>query len=95
MGWNYLVAMRPHALTEGADADTRFYFVHSYHVVCDRDEDVVASSWFGGGPFTAIVARGNIAGVQFHPEKSHRFGMRLLKNFSVWQPSANAVGAIA
>ena len=95
MGWNYLGATRPHALVEGADADTRFYFVHSYHAVCDRNEDVVASSWFGGGPFTAILARENVAGVQFHPEKSHRFGMRLLKNFSAWQPSANVAGASA
>lgn len=95
MGWNYLDAMRPHALIEGANADTRFYFVHSYHAVCARSEDVVASSWFGGGAFTAILARGNIAGVQFHPEKSHRYGMRLLKNFSVWQPSAQTAGASA
>lgn len=88
MGWNYLGAMQPHPLLEGADADTRFYFVHSYHAVCDHSEDVLASSWFGGGLFAAIVGRGNIAGVQFHPEKSHRYGMRLLKNFSTWQPSA-------
>ena len=86
MGWNYLGDMKPHPLLAGADADTRFYFVHSYHVVCDQSEDEIASSWFGGAPFTAISGRGNIAGVQFHPEKSHRYGMRLLRNFSVWQP---------
>jgi glutamine amidotransferase len=90
MGWNYLHSTHPHPLLEGADADTRFYFVHSYHAVCDRPQDVIASSWFGAAPFTAALAHNNIAGVQFHPEKSHRFGMRLLQNFSRWQPKVGS-----
>jgi glutamine amidotransferase len=59
----------------------RFYFAHSYHVVADNPEDVLLSADYGYR-FTAAVALGNIVGVQFHPEKSHRFGMQLLQNFS-------------
>lgn len=65
-----------------ADLSTpRFYFAHSYHVVADNPEDVLLSADYGYR-FTAAVALGNIVGVQFHPEKSHRFGMQLLQNFS-------------
>ena len=70
---------RPCALFAGEVGEWRFYFTHSYHFVCDED-DVVASADHGG-PFAAVVQRKNVLGVQFHPEKSHRFGMRLLQNF--------------
>jgi glutamine amidotransferase len=60
--------------------DARFYFVHSYHPVCDDPCDQFITANYGY-PFAAGLHRANIYGVQFHPEKSHRFGMKLLKNF--------------
>lgn len=80
MGWNTLVPSRPSALLGDLGPAPRFYFVHSYHVRCDREEDVLATANYGF-PFHAAVGRGNILGTQFHPEKSHRFGLRVLKNF--------------
>ena len=58
----------------------RFYFVHSYHVVCNNDENILATTNYGKS-FTCSIYKDNIYGVQFHPEKSHKFGMQLLKNF--------------
>ena len=79
MGWN---AVTPTADCELLDRSTeqRFYFVHSYHVRCDCPEDVAAISRYGID-VTAVVRRGNIVGAQFHPEKSHRFGMQFLSKF--------------
>jgi glutamine amidotransferase len=65
----------PHTETE-----QRFYFAHSYHAVCDQPGDLIAVADYGG-EFAAGIQRGNIFGVQFHPEKSHRFGMALFKRF--------------
>jgi imidazole glycerol-phosphate synthase subunit HisH len=80
MGWNELTPRRAHPLFDEMESTPRFYFVHSYHVVCDGPEQVLAGSCYGR-EFTAAVVRDHIVGVQFHPEKSHRFGMRLLRNF--------------
>ena len=79
MGWNTAVATRDYSLLEGL-AENRFYFVHSYHVDC-RDEAIVLTRTRYGIEFHSAFAAGNIIGVQFHPEKSHRFGKQLLKNF--------------
>ncbi|MDP1822377.1 MAG: imidazole glycerol phosphate synthase subunit HisH [Archangium sp.] len=80
MGWNE-VEWTDSKLLEGATrGETRFYFVHSYHVVPDDPEDVAATATYGRR-FVAAVTRGNIMGAQFHPEKSHRFGMALLRNW--------------
>lgn len=80
MGWNS-VAFRPESVfSQGYEEEPRFYFVHSYHVVCDRQEDVVGRTFYGY-EFASSVQKDNIFGVQFHPEKSHKFGMQLLKNF--------------
>lgn len=81
MGWNEVKAAPDHPLAAGMGADTRFYFVHSYYIEPARPEDVILQAEYGIA-FAAGVARGNIAGVQFHPEKSHRFGKRLLANFA-------------
>lgn len=86
MGWNYLTSA-PHPVLNDLGSDPRFYFVHSYHVVCDDARDVVAASWYGGAPFAAGIAHGNVIGMQFHPEKSHKYGMKLLQNFAQWQPT--------
>jgi len=88
MGWNTLDYVRPHPLFEGipgGDAGWHAYFVHSYHFKPKDDADVVARSDYGG-PITALVARDNIAGSQFHPEKSQKLGLRLISNFLRWRP---------
>jgi imidazole glycerol-phosphate synthase subunit HisH len=81
MGWNALASRRESALLCGLDNGARFYFVHSYHLECERPADVLATARYGI-EFTAMVQRDNVWGAQFHPEKSHRYGMTLLENFS-------------
>jgi glutamine amidotransferase len=81
MGWSLLAPQRESALLQGLDAQSRFYFVHSYHLVCEVAADVLAVAQYDR-EFVAMVQRDNICGAQFHPEKSHRFGMRLLHNFA-------------
>lgn len=81
MGWNDAVAARPHPLLAGLEPSAAFYFLHSYFVRCDRREDVLADADYGGA-FACAVQAGNIHGVQFHPEKSHQAGIRLLENFA-------------
>ena len=82
MGWNEVDVVRDHPLLRRAEAGQRprFYFVHSYHAVCDDPNDVIALVHYGSD-VVASAGRGNIAGMQFHPEKSHRFGMALIKSF--------------
>lgn len=81
MGWNVLAARKPSRLLEGLEGSPRFYFVHSYYVAPARAEDVLGET-VHGRPFASALEAGNLLGVQFHPEKSHRFGMRLLRNFA-------------
>jgi glutamine amidotransferase len=81
MGWNEVRPVNRPLLFAGYDKIPRFYFVHSYHVCCDDPEDAIGISTHGY-EFTAAVGRGNIFGTQFHPEKSHKYGMTLLKNFA-------------
>lgn len=80
MGWNTVEPVTESPLFAEITSP-RFYFVHSYHVTCQRQEDVLARASYGF-PFVAAVRRQNIYGVQFHPEKSHKFGMALLRNFA-------------
>lgn len=81
MGWNTLDICRPHPLLSNLPEDSRFYFVHSYFVKSDDPSAVVAVTDYGR-PFHSVLAKANIMGAQFHPEKSHKFGMRVLKNFA-------------
>ena len=81
MGWNVVRPTRPSALTAGLPEESRFYFVHSYFVQTDRPADTVLTAEYGV-TFAAAVEADNIFGAQFHPEKSHRFGMQLLANFA-------------
>jgi glutamine amidotransferase len=81
MGWNVLEPAREHPLLADLGEEPRFYFVHSYHVVCDDLQTALGHADYGG-PFVAAIARDNVLGVQFHPEKSHRFGTQLLRNFA-------------
>ena len=80
MGWTELTTKKPSALLHGLDEASRFYFVHSFFVECSEPSDVLAEATYGV-PFVAAFERGNIHGVQFHPEKSHRFGIQMFRNF--------------
>jgi glutamine amidotransferase len=79
MGWNLLKIRKQNELVNEIDPQ-RFYFVHSYHFECSDPADVLATTHYGG-EITAAVSRDNIMGVQFHPEKSHRFGLALMRRF--------------
>jgi glutamine amidotransferase len=81
MGWNLLRPSGRSRIMAGLPDDPRFYFVHSYHMRARRAEDVVAWATYGY-EFAAAMEHGHVVGVQFHPEKSHRFGMSLLRNFA-------------
>lgn len=80
MGWNLVKVKKSSPILLNMFEDARFYFVHSYHVVCDRQNDILTTTSYGYD-FTSSFLKDNIFGVQFHPEKSHKFGMLLLKNF--------------
>ena len=85
MGWNDLALDRAHPVFEGIETGDHAYFVHSYHLKPADPTDRVAHCDHGG-PITAAVARDNILGTQFHPEKSQRTGLRLIGNFLRWRP---------
>jgi glutamine amidotransferase len=80
MGWDLIKIKKESSLLKDLEKNARFYFVHSYHIVCHNSEDVLTETFYGYD-FTSSVQKGNILGVQFHPEKSHKFGLKLLKNF--------------
>jgi glutamine amidotransferase len=80
MGWNTVKVCKDSPLFNDMYPEPRFYFVHSYHVVCRSKQDILTKT-FHGYDFVSSFVKENIVGVQFHPEKSHKFGMRLLKNF--------------
>lgn len=80
MGWNSVKMEKQSPITERILSEDRFYFVHSYHIVCNNAENIVASTQYGL-EFTSIIQNGNIFGTQFHPEKSHSSGTKILKNF--------------
>ena len=81
MGWNDVAPAKEDPLIAGLPDRPRYYFVHSYHFVCHNPEDALLTTTYGG-EFVSAVRKGNIMGVQFHPEKSHKYGMALLKNFA-------------
>ncbi len=85
MGWNEIVPRAAHPLLAGLDAGAHAYFVHSYHFRLSDPEDLVAVADYGG-PIAAVVGHGNLAGTQFHPEKSQQAGLRLIGNFLQWRP---------
>jgi imidazole glycerol-phosphate synthase subunit HisH len=88
MGWNTLEVKRPHAVLAGIRTGTdglHAYFVHSYQLYAENPETLVATADYGG-PVTAVVARDNIVGTQFHPEKSQTLGLMLIANFLKWRP---------
>lgn len=80
MGWNAIDVKKQNALVTNTQIEQRFYFVHSYHVVCNNPGDILATATHEY-PFVAAIAHHNLFATQFHPEKSHRFGMELLTHF--------------
>ncbi|MBN8532756.1 MAG: imidazole glycerol phosphate synthase subunit HisH [Rhizobiales bacterium] len=86
MGWNYVRATCSHPVLSDLGDVPRFYFANSFWLKAERRDQVLVESQYGEERFTAGVMRDNIVGFQFHPEKSHRFGMRLLENFARWKP---------
>lgn len=85
MGWNAIAFTRAHALFAGIEDGAHMYYANSFALTPSNPEDVVATTDHGG-PFTAAVAKDNVAGVQFHPEKSQASGLALLANFLEWRP---------
>jgi imidazole glycerol-phosphate synthase subunit HisH len=81
MGWAVVTAEQPNPLIPSDEGEQRFYHVHSYRAVCANPEDVIGTANYGT-EFTTAVRHGNIFGVQFHPEKSHLFGMALMRRFA-------------
>lgn len=80
MGWNTTQLLKDSHIFKTMPENFRFYFVHSYYVECNNKEDILATTYHGHH-FVSAFQKDNIFGVQFHPEKSHKFGMQLLKNF--------------
>jgi imidazole glycerol-phosphate synthase subunit HisH len=85
MGWNELSDLAPHALLDGIAPRDHAYFVHSFQLEAREPRTVLALTDYGG-PITAMVGRDNVAGTQFHPEKSQTTGLRLIANFLRWKP---------
>jgi glutamine amidotransferase len=85
MGWNELLDLRPHPLLDGLRPHDHAYFVHSFQLKAARPQTLLAVTDYGG-PISAVVGRDNIAGTQFHPEKSQTTGLRLIANFLRWKP---------
>jgi imidazole glycerol-phosphate synthase subunit HisH len=81
MGWNVLYPCKTHPILADLNPRSRFYFVHSFHVKCNDRSDVLAQSYYGE-EFDAGLARGSIIGLQFHPEKSLKWGMAILRRFA-------------
>jgi imidazole glycerol-phosphate synthase subunit HisH len=85
MGWNQLLPRASHPVLAGLPAGTHAYFVHSYHFRPADPADLIAETDYGG-PLAAVIARDNLIGTQFHPEKSQIAGLRLIANFLGWRP---------
>jgi len=81
MGWNDVAPCKKNGLFEGLESGARFYFLHSYYFLPQNQDNVLAVTNYNG-PYASAVHDGNVFGVQFHPEKSHQWGIRLLKNFA-------------
>ncbi len=85
MGWNDLIAQRPHPLLAGLESGPHMYFVHSYQLEVVKACEVLSTVDYGGA-ITAVVGRDNLVGTQFHPEKSQAQGLRVIENFLNWNP---------
>ena len=86
MGWNQVKQVRDHPIWHGIESDSRFYFVHSYYVEAENDQQIYGSTEYSS-TFTSVMADTNLVATQFHPEKSQHAGLALLKNFVNWDGS--------
>jgi len=80
MGWDTIDIKKTHYLFQNTNSEAMYYFVHSFHLVCDHEADILSTSFYGYD-FVSSIAKDNITGVQFHPEKSHKYGMKIVDNF--------------
>ncbi|MFW8636754.1 imidazole glycerol phosphate synthase subunit HisH [Cribrihabitans pelagius] len=85
MGWNDLVIDHPHPVFDGIKSGDHCYFVHSYHYLASNPAERLAHAEYGGD-VTAVIGRGTMLGMQFHPEKSQEVGLRMIANFLTWAP---------
>ena len=94
MGWSETWTAEstniPSIFRNSLKGDSRFYYVHSFHLLCDDPSQAILRTWYGY-EFAAGIADGNVIGVQFHPEKSHDHGKRILRAFADWTPTAGAM----
>ena len=86
MGWNAVAQQRPHPVFDGIENNSEFYFVHSYYPAPTDSGWIVGTTNYADVTFASAVAKNNLVATQFHPEKSGRVGLRLLKNFTEWRP---------
>jgi len=86
IGWNTVDFCRPHPVLEGIESGSEFYFVHSYYALPAMKDEIVGETGYAGATFASIVGKNNLIATQFHPEKSGGIGLRLLQNFSRWNP---------
>ena len=85
IGWNSVTFIQPHPLFAGIESGSEFYFVHSYYPMPSDHAGVLGETEYADIRFASVVARDNLAATQFHPEKSGRLGLQLLKNFAAWK----------
>ncbi len=88
IGWNTVKQKKEHPIFDGIEDDSEFYFVHSFHPEPDIPESILGETEYAGVTFASVMGRNNLVATQFHPEKSGRVGLRLLKNFANWNPSS-------
>ena len=84
MGWNTIKDIQNHSLFKGIDSQFGFYFVHSFYFECEKEQNILTTSNYGG-VFTSSIYDNHIYGTQFHPEKSHSNGVQILKNFAEFE----------
>ncbi len=85
MGWNDISILAKHPILAGIENGEHFYFANSYHFICQNEHNVLADFDYGSR-LTAVIAKDNVVGIQFHPEKSGDAGLKILKNFLNWRP---------
>lgn len=89
MGWNTVEFVRSHPVLEGIEDGTEFYFVHSYYPFPSDESYVIGQTEYAGTRFASIIGKNNLLATQFHPERSGRFGLKVLENFSRWDGNVN------
>ncbi|RMD80062.1 MAG: imidazole glycerol phosphate synthase subunit HisH [Lentisphaerae bacterium] len=87
MGWNAVEFTSPHPIFKGIESGSEFYFVHSYYPAPDYPENVLATTSYADVTFASVIGKANLVATQFHPERSGRIGLQLLKNFIEWNGS--------